>query len=421
MRIAEVEAWTVGIPFRNAIESAYGVSYPARIRTIVRLTTDDGLTGLGETGPSAVHTINRADLAPRFLRDVAPRVVGEDAFHHEDLLQRLGWTGDAVAVEMACLDIAAKSTGRRLFEVLGGSAGPADGHVPVAMYAFFRRPDSNGQGAVTADNFVATTAKAARTHGFSTVKLKLGVHPPDVELHITEALRDALPDIDLRIDPNGAWSLPTALRAMHKLRDLDLEYVEDPIKDAPLGIPQEILGGRTIDIDGFRRIRNSSAVPLCADNCYRIDLLRAVIREQAADVVLADVFGCGGLRATMRWYEVASLFHLGLGMHSGTEIGIGQLAKLHVIAAMGGRVSHAGDAIYPEYVDDVLIGGPLAITDGAMALPTAPGLGAELDESRLARWELTADRHRDLDTLWADLKADAKVGDAASSMLVRQY
>ena len=411
----------MAIPFRNAIASAYGISYPARLRTVVRLTTDEGLCGVGETGPSAVHRVHRDDQAPRFLRDVAPRVVGADPSHHADLLQRLGWTGDAIAVETACLDLLGRAAGRPLYEVLGGTAGPVDGRLPIAGYSFFRLPDAEGQGAVTPDNLVAATVQARDTHGFQTMKLKLGVHPPAVEIELLEALRAALPETELRIDPNGAWSLPTALRAMHRLRGLDLEYVEDPIKDAALGQPQEILGGRSIDLDGYRRLRQASSVPLCADNCYRLDLLRSVIRDGAADVVLADVFGCGGLGATLRWYEVASLFHLGLGMHSGTEIGVGQAAKLHVIAAMGGRVGHASDAIYPEYVDDVLDGGPLPIEDGTMRVPSGPGLGIDIDEERIARWELTAERHRELDELWEHLKDQAGVGEAASSMLVRGF
>lgn len=419
MRIVSVEAFSVAIPFRNAIESAYGVSYPARIRVIVRLTTDEGITGVGETGPSAVHRVHRDDLAPRFLRDVEPVVLGRDPFHSSDLIRDLGYAPDAVAIESACLDIVGKATGRRVCELLGGTAPPAE--VPVALYSFFRMPDSAGEGAVTPDNLVATTVAAARDGGFSAVKLKLGVHEPDTETALTAALRDALPRAAIRVDPNGAWSVGTALTAMRRLEELDLEYAEDPIKDSPLGFAQQIITGRSIDIAGMRRLRTSTRVPLCADNCYRLDLLRQVITGEAADVVLADVFGCGGLRATVRWYQTADLFHLGLGMHSGTETGIGQAAKAHAVAAMDGRVAHPMDSIYPEYTDDVLVGGKLPLRGGAMPLPEGPGLGVELDEERLARHELTAERHAGLDAHWAELKAAKGIGEARSSMLVRGF
>ncbi|QBI53014.1 mandelate racemase/muconate lactonizing enzyme family protein [Streptomonospora litoralis] len=419
MRIVNVEAFSVAIPFRNPIESAYGVSYPARIRVIVRLTTDEGITGIGETGPSAVHHVHRDDLAPRFLRDYEHLILGADPFHSADLMRAAGYTPDAVAIETACLDIVGKATGRRVCEILGANEPPAS--VPVALYSFFRLPDRDGAGAVTPQNLVETTAAAAEEAGTDTVKLKLGVHEPRVEVDLTRRLREAMPTAAIRIDPNGAWSTATALNAMRRLEELDLEYVEDPIKDSPLGFAQQIITGRSIDVPGMRRLRMSTRTPLCADNSYRLDLLRQVIAGEAADVVLADVFGCGGLRGTVRWYQAADLFHLGLGMHSGTETGIGQVAKIHVVAAMEGRVGHPMDAIYPEYTGDVLAGEPPRIRGGAMEVPKGPGLGIELDSDRLERYELTAQRHAELDDYWAEAKAAKGIGSAQASMLVRGF
>ena len=53
MRITDLEAYTVAVPFTAPIFSAYGVSYPARVRTFIRVHTDVGLTGVGEAGVSA--------------------------------------------------------------------------------------------------------------------------------------------------------------------------------------------------------------------------------------------------------------------------------------------------------------------------------------------------------------------------------
>lgn len=249
MRIVNVEAFSVAIPFRNAIESAYGVSYPARIRVIVRLTTDDGIIGVGETGPSAVHQVHRDDLAPRFLRDYTSLVIGGDPFHSADLMRAAGYSPDAVAIEMACLDIVGKATGRRVCELLGAIEPPAS--VPVALYTFFRMPDARGEGAVTPDNLVSATTAAAAAAGTDSIKFKLGVYEPRVETDLTARLREAMPEAAIRIDPNGAWSVGTALNAMRRLEELDLEYVEDPIKDSPLGFAQQIITGRSIDIPGM--------------------------------------------------------------------------------------------------------------------------------------------------------------------------
>jgi len=419
MKITGVDAWTVAVPFRNPIQSAYGVSFPARIRVIVRVRTDEGLEGIGETGPSAVSTIDQDDLAPRFLRDIAPRVIGGDPFRVDDLIRASGYAPDCVAVEFGCLDIMGKATGRSVAELLGHRRPPP--RLPVAAYCFFRLPDQDGKGAVTPDNFVSSVVDQAGQGNFDTVKLKLGVYDPETEMECLAGVRTALPKAKLRIDPNGAWSTATAARLLKRLEDLDLEYVEDPIKDSPLGFQQVILGGRSVDVAGLRRIRYSSTVPLCADNCYRKDLLRSVIQGEAADVVLADVFGCGGIRGTVDWYRTADLFHLGLGMHSGTELGIGHAAKIQAIAAVGDRILHAMDAIYPEYAGDIITGGPFVISDGANDFPSSPGLGVTLDEESLSRYELTAERHRELNLWWEECKQQANVGAASSSMLTRGY
>lgn len=417
MKIVRVEAWSVAIPFRNPIESAYGISFPARVRTIIRLTTDEGVTGIGETGPSPLAPVAVDGLAPRFEREVAPQILGADPAHTETLRARLGWGGDATAVELACHDILGKATSRPVFQLLGGQERAAP--VPVSGYVFFMRPDRDGHGGVTPENVTDAVRALVSDHGFTCLKLKLGVYPPAVEVQVVNEVREAFPDAQIRVDPNGAWSLPTALRVMRQLDAADLEYVEDPTKDSPLGLAPQV--GGSVDLQGYRRLREASSTPLCCDSSYRLDQLRAVIREQAADVVLADVIHCGGLRATMRWYQTADLFHLGLGMHSGTELGIGQLAKLHAIAAMGGRVQHASDAIYPHYVDDVLTGGKLPIRDGVMEVPSAPGLGGTLDESRLATWELNTERMHELNDYWQELQRAKGIGERSANMLVRGY
>lgn len=417
MKISRVESWLVAVPFSRPIRSAYGISYPARVRVVIRLTTDAGITGIGETGPSAVHPFNLDEWRTRFDRESAPVLLGLDPFHPTEIRRRLRWSGDAVAAEMACYDIMGKADGRKVCELLGGV--PGSGEIAVAGYAFYH-VDLNGHSDQGPLEIVGAVEKMVHERGFQTVKLKLGVYDPAVEVELVRTIRRAHPDIELRVDANGAWSVPMALRVMKELSDVDLQYIEDPIKDSPLGLDLSILSGRTIDFEGFRRLRGAVPIPLCADNCYRLDLLREIINRRAADVVLADVFGCGGLSPSLRWLAVADTFHLGLGMHSGSELGIGQLAKAHVVAAMEGRL-YAMDSIYEEYVGDVLAGGKIKIRDGLMSIPDSPGLGADLDEREFARFELTASRKDELDAYWAELRKMTKTEMADSSLLAHSF
>ncbi len=187
---------------------------------------------------------------------------------------------------------------------------------------------------------------------------------------MVERVRATLgPRVGLRVDPNGSWSLSTALRALRRLEPLDLEYVEEPVR-------AQGTGDATVSTDSLRRLRAATTTPIAADHCYRPDLLALVIRAEAADVALADLFGAGGLTEARHYARMAASFGLGVALHSGTELGVGQMAKAHLQASLPDEVRFAGDAIYPEYVDDVLVGGALAIERGRAEAAADAGAGA---------------------------------------------
>ncbi|MEZ4559978.1 MAG: hypothetical protein R2854_26645 [Caldilineaceae bacterium] len=99
MRITDLEAYTVAVPFTAPIFSAYGVSYPARVRTFIRVHTDAGLTGVGEAGVSATHHVAHDAQVQRFRHEIGPRIEGADPFDYRALLLRLGHSPESIAVE----------------------------------------------------------------------------------------------------------------------------------------------------------------------------------------------------------------------------------------------------------------------------------------------------------------------------------
>ena len=413
MQITNLEAFTVAIPFHAPPLSAFGVSYPARVRTFIRLHTDVGLVGVGETGVSAVHYFNRDALLNRFEKQIKPAVLGENPADIEWIRRKLFHANDVSAVEIACWDILAQAVGVPLYRLLGGQ-GVVE-RVPVSGYCFFRAPGPDGTGAVTLDTMVEHCRTLQATSGFKVLKLKLGAHDPMQEVAVVEAVREAFGEaVDLRIDPNGSWSLPVALRVLKRLEAVDLEYIEEPTR-APGP------GDATTATALLRRLRGSTQTPIAADHCYRLDLLTQIIRDDCADVVLADLYGCGGIAATVQYCRTAAAFGLGVCLHSGTELDVGQIAKVHVQAALPEAVRLAGDAMLPEYVDGVLKQDKLEIRDGHMAVPQTPGLGVELDDGKLAQWELTAERHRQYDAFWDATKRDIGVDYPSADLLMHHY
>lgn len=413
MRITKLESFTVAIPFRAPILSAFGVSYPARIRTFIRIFTDEGYVGIGETGPGALNYVNRDALLLRFEKHIAPAIIGESPYDFNWIRRKLFHTVDAVAIEIACWDIIAQKSGVPLYRLLGGQGYVED--VPVAGYCFFRSAARDGTGEVTQTNFVEHCLDVQKSSNFDVLKIKLGANRPEVEVSLVADLRAALNEqVAIRIDPNGSWSLSTALRMLKRLEPLDLEYIEEPVRTQG---PADGTTATTM----LRRLRSISKTPIAADHSYRVDLLAQIVRDDAADLVLADIFGSGGIEATMAFCRVAGTFGLGVALHSGTELCVGQAVKTHIQAALPDIINFAGDAIYPEYVDGVLIGGKLRIKDGKMKVPQSPGLGIELDENKLAEWELTAAVHSELDAFWDEVKARTHVDFPGADMLMQHY
>ncbi|MDI9546150.1 MAG: mandelate racemase/muconate lactonizing enzyme family protein [Chloroflexota bacterium] len=418
MRISDLEAFSVGIPFRAPIFSAYGVSYPARLRTFIRLHTDEGVTGVGEAGVAATHHVAYGEQLRLFQEVVKPLILGQDPCDYLALMQRLRYIPEAIAVELACWDIIGKVAGLPLYRLLGGR-GPCE-RVPVAGYFFFRAAGQGGEPAVNLDNCVEHARRLVETYGFGTLKMKIGVFEPELEAEAIAQVRAALgPRLKLRVDPNGCWSLPTAKRMLQRLAPLDLEYVEEPIKFVPARVPYTTQTGvPSLDTLGLAHLRQTAQTPIAADGCYRIDLLWQIARDQAADIVLGDIQGSMGVRGLHDFFTVAEALGLAAGLHSGTELGVQQAAKLHIAAARP-ELAVAGDAIYHEYVDDVLRGGKFVYEQGTMRVPQGPGLGVELDEEKLAAYELTEERHRAFDCYWQELRRGYGIPPAGHDLLVR--
>ena len=420
MHITGLDAYTVAIPFTAPIFSAYGVSYPARVRTLIRLHTNVGLTGIGEAGVSATHAFERGAQQRLFEREIAPQLVGESPFDYRYLLRKLRYRPEAIAIELACWDLVGRAAGVPVHRLLGGEG--ARQSIPTAGYFFFRGADRSSKNAVDLDNCVEHVQTLIAEHGFRTLKMKLGVYEPLDEVDAVKRVRAAIgPRAALRIDPNGCWSLATAKRMLKQFEDCDLEYVEEPIKYVPARVPVTTQAGvPSLDTAGLAALRRATSTPIAADGAYRIDLLRQIERAQAADVVLGDIQGSFGIRGLHDFFTVAELFGLPATLHSGTEIGVQQVAKLHIAAAHP-ELTIAGDAIYHQYVDDVLVGGKLTYRSGELPVPQAPGLGVELDDDKLAQYELTERKHREFDEFWRDTKAHYDIPPAGHDLLVRHF
>jgi glucarate dehydratase len=383
------------------LRSSYGLHAPYALRTIVELKTNDGITGVGETyggdGPVAA------------LEAVRDRVTGMDPFQLARLYQQMNQpvanTGDRsqtylvpgenpldqhartfAAIEIACLDIIGKATGKPVCDIIGGRVRDA---VPFSAYLFYKQVGGGGLGDDRREDEYGEVLGAAAAvreakqmiaqYGFREIKLKGGVLPPDVEISTIRALRQEFGDTyPLRIDPNCAWSVETSVEVGRALRD-ELSgggYLEDPCPN----------------LDGMAEVRRrlvaeNNHTPFASNVAVTnfADVSRARSLD-AVQIVLCDPHYWGGMRQVQHLSHMCGVLGMGLSMHSNSHLGVSLMAMTHVAAACP-NLTYACDTHYPwqTSVDEVVAGGRIPFENGSVRIPNKPGLGVDLDYEQLAR------------------------------------
>lgn len=368
MKIVDMRVRCVAIPAKATLHHSGGVHPGYFMRTILELITDQGIVGLGEVGGGDQRSA---------LKRLLPRIVGEDPFHLDRIKQRtlrsvyfLSNSRLYAAIEMACLDIQGKVLGRPMSDLLGGRSRDT---VPFIAYLFPRSARRDGGPDDSCPEQIAEHCEElAEKLGVRAMKLKAGVGDPDEEARVLELCRARLGDrFGLRIDPNGAWTVGTAVRIGRRLEPLGLEYFEDP----------------AWGLAGNAAVRRAVRIPI-ATNMYpaRFDDLAPAIQIGAVDVILTDLHYWEGPRGVKDLYAICRTFQLDVAMHSGLEFGIELAAMLHTAAALP-EMSYAGDAHYHYLEDDIIADGPFRYVDGCIAVPTGPGLGVALDEGKMQHYE----------------------------------
>ncbi|MFA7512541.1 MAG: glucarate dehydratase family protein [Mycolicibacterium vanbaalenii] len=359
-----------------------GVHQPYALRAIIQLDTDAGLVGLGETYADTRHLAR--------LRAAAEAITGLDVFALNRIRASIGsrLEGDTAAVgtagmitsasvvdqvlspfEVACLDVQGQSLGRPVSDLLGGAVRDA---VPFSAYLFYKwaghpnaEPDRFGE-AMDPNGLVAQARRIIDEYGFTAIKLKGGVFPPEEEMAAIEALSRNFPGLPLRLDPNAAWTPHTAVKVASGLAGI-LEYLEDP----------------TPGLAGMAEVAQQAPMPLATNMCVvAFDQLAPALAKNSVRVVLSDHHYWGGLQRSRLLAGICDTFGLGLSMHSNSHLGISLAAMVHLAGATP-NLTYACDTHWPWKTEDVVKDGALAFVDGAVPVPTSPGLGVEIDDDAL--------------------------------------
>jgi L-alanine-DL-glutamate epimerase-like enolase superfamily enzyme len=388
MEIAEVTATTVDVPLMD-LDETLGIGpyvtnhgqVDSMERVLVRVDTDEGITGWGE-----MRTFLSAAATEAIIEDgIAPLIEGQSPFELERLRRQvfIEYTNIELffaAVETACWDIAGKSLGKPVYELLGGWTAPQQ---TAALNA-----DAAGSGSGT-DREVEfafclgilppeesrVKAREALDTGFSVLKTKAG-RDWQQDVARIEAMHDEVDgQLEFRLDPNQGWSLDQAVRVGAKLDDagIHLQYIEQPIR---------------VDNHGsLAALRNRTTQPIGPnEDTYIPHKLRSLIEANAMDVAVLDLTPAGGIAGLRQQAAIVEDAGIPFTHHCAFDLGIRTAAILHAVHGIPG-FSLPPDTTYYAWEGDV-IADRFEVTEGRMTVPDDPGLGIDVDQDAVEEYRV---------------------------------
>jgi D-galactarolactone cycloisomerase len=336
--------------------------------TLVRVQTDAGITGYGS-----------GDTMAGF-EPFASLFIGTDPLqiaNHVRTLETISFhAGRYWPLEAALWDILGKACNQPVATLFGGAA---DRLPAYASFGELKNPTARADAAV-----------AALEAGFRAVKIRIGRTDVDAGVAAVRAVRDAAGiDLAIMVDLNQWWRMAGDIspaldvmavrRIAAELADLGVTWLEEPLPAA--------------DLAGMRQLREQCGIRVAGgEMATSVPELISALAAGALDVVQPDVVLAVGMLRARTVAELALQQGRWFTPHTWTN-GLGLLANLHVAAGVGGGPFLEFPYDPPGWTPqrrDFFLAEPVAIeADGTVRVPDRPGLGAEIDETAVARWALT--------------------------------
>jgi D-galactarolactone cycloisomerase len=371
IRDIEVIPLEFSMPPEQAYGTARGMNFK-RSSPLFAVTTDDGIVGYGEvSGPVAPIRGYLASLKPFY---VGRRIF--DAAQIEAYIRgKLYHFGEGhfaaciSALNVALHDAMGKALDLPVHDLIGGRAVDR-----VPCYAT--------TGYVTRDGMAGLEAQLAKVdkRAFAGVKIKIGLNPrSDVE-RVRLARRMLGDDLLLMVDVNGNYTPDLALQSIRAIEPYNIHWYEEPLPPH--------------DVAGHAELRARSAIPIATgEGLHGLHEFKALIDARAIDILQPALAKCGGLAGARAIAVLADAANVRLipGVWGGAVI---VAAAIHFLASRP-AAPHTDNVPYPTMLEfdiaenplrDRLVRQPLQPEAGGIAVPTAPGLGLELDPAGIDKF-----------------------------------
>jgi L-alanine-DL-glutamate epimerase-like enolase superfamily enzyme len=331
--IEQIEIYPVTLaykePFRIAPEAI-----TENKNVVVKIVTDYGVVGWGESSPSKRVTGETAETVIKTLDKIAPKLIGMCPLRIEQDVDAMdsvveGNPAAKAAIDIALHDILGKTARKPLFMLMGGYRTELLTDITLSI----KSPKEMAEDAV----------KAVKK-GFKALKVKVGVDPAE-DVERIKMIRAAIGSkTRLRIDANQGWTPRQALEALNKMKKFNIQFAEQPV-------PAE-------DLKGLVEVKKNSPIPIMADESVHLpeDALR-LIQAEAVDLINIKLMKSGGILKARKIATIAEAAGIPcmIGCMGESEIGIA--AGAHLAAAVK-------NVQYADLDSDILLKEKLVKTGG---------------------------------------------------------
>lgn len=366
MQIAQIEASIVQAEVTKPYVSALEKGGMTEVHCVVlRMTTDDGLCGLGESDPHPGFAAESPETVMQVIRRyLGPAVLGMDpgnlvALHAKMDSLVSGSPFAKAPIDIAAYDLLGQAWGVPVYQLLGGQVRD---RVPMIWPIGGGTPEEN-----------VAEVLAKLEEGYRTLHVKLGALSPEQDIARVKAIRDAVgPDIFIMVDINQGWDRSTALRTIRRLEKFNLSIIEQPVP--------------AWDIEGMAKIQGVVDTPISADEAlHSTHQALELIRRDAARAFSLKTGKCGGLFRTRQIAAIIEAAGLPCFVNSMIEMGISVAASLHLAASAPNLIGH-GHALmsHLRIKEDILVADSFQYADKDILVPqNCKGLGVTIDEEKL--------------------------------------
>ena len=350
---------------------------------ILKLTTDEGIIGLGEApailswgGEYGRYFGEDPEIVTYLVNErLSSFLIGADPFDIKCLLNEMdvavrGFPYTKAMIEFAMLDIMGRKLNVPVYQLLGGAMRDK---IPICHSVGIAPPDD-----------AARLAADVVSDGIGWLQVKVPGEP-DVDLAIVKAIRNEVGD-DISIFPDinrGYRNIKPAINVINAMHgEANICAVEQP----------------TEGIDAMAAITRAVDVPVIVDEgCWSPQDANEVVRRGSAEEISIYITKASGLYRSMQIGAVAQAAGLPVNVNGSLEGGVGNAANLHLSAALEGVVLPGVITINTlEGREQIKVGGvfykddvitePFEYADGTLKVPTGPGLGVELDPEKIERY-----------------------------------